>query len=58
MTVNVAAVNDAPVAVNDNNAVNEDATVTGNILTNDTDQNGDALSVSTILAGTTGTARP
>ena len=51
--------NNAPVAVDDTAAVNEDATVTGNVLTagtDDSDPDGNALSVSAILAGTSGTA--
>ena len=54
-----AAANTAPTAVDDTAAVDEDATVTGNVLTDgtdDSDPDGDALSVSAILAGTTGTA--
>jgi VCBS repeat-containing protein len=41
--------NDAPVTFNDSNAVNEDASVTGNILTNDIDaQATDTLTVSRV----------
>ncbi|MGC4026056.1 MAG: Ig-like domain-containing protein [Mesorhizobium sp.] len=41
----VDPVNDAPVAVNDVVPVTEDTTVTGNLLTNDSDVDGDALQV-------------
>jgi len=45
--VTVNAVNDAPVAVNDTAATPQDTpVVTGNVLTNDTDVDGDVLSVS------------
>ena len=60
LTINVTALNSPPTAINDTAAVNEDATVAGNVLTDgstdDSDLDGNALSVSTILAGTTGTA--
>jgi VCBS repeat-containing protein len=41
----IAAVNDAPVAVADTAAVKEDAAVTIDVLANDTDVDGDALSI-------------
>ncbi|WP_170214896.1 Ig-like domain-containing protein, partial [Halomonas halmophila] len=41
----VAPVNDAPVGVGDNIPVTEDTPVTDNVLTNDTDPEGDPLSV-------------
>jgi VCBS repeat-containing protein len=60
LTINVTALNSPPTAINDTAAVNEDATAAGNVLTDgstaDGDPDGNALSVSTILAGTTGTA--
>src|SRR5262249_5485934 len=40
---NVAPVNDAPVAQNDTVVTNEDAPVSGNVLANDSDVDGDAL---------------
>jgi VCBS repeat-containing protein len=43
--LSVAAVNDAPVAAAETAAVNEDATVSINVLANDTDVDGDALSI-------------
>jgi len=46
-TVTMIPVNDAPVAVNDTAATPQDTpVVTGNVLTNDTDVDGDVLSVS------------
>ena len=44
VSINVGAVNDAPVAQNDTAAATEDTPVAGNVLTNDTDVDGDALS--------------
>ena len=45
-TITVTSVNDAPVANDDHDACDEDATTTGNVLVNDTDANpGDTLSV-------------
>ena len=45
ITVTVAPVNDPPVAVNDTAATNEDTPVTVAVLANDTDLDGDPLSV-------------
>uniref|UniRef100_UPI002738428D beta strand repeat-containing protein n=1 Tax=Sedimenticola hydrogenitrophicus TaxID=2967975 RepID=UPI002738428D len=46
VTVSVGAVNDAPLAVNDGPvAVTEDSAASGNVLTNDSDPESDALSV-------------
>jgi VCBS repeat-containing protein len=42
---NIIAVNDAPVAVPDVGSTNEDTPVSGNLLTNDTDVDGPALTV-------------
>src|SRR5262249_6740267 len=44
VSISVAAVNDAPVAQNDAAATSEDAPVSGNVLSNDSDVDGDALS--------------
>ncbi|GAB5389127.1 MAG: hypothetical protein Alpg2KO_20950 [Alphaproteobacteria bacterium] len=44
VTITVAAVNDAPVAVNDSRTGNENSNITGNVLANDTDIEGDDLS--------------
>ncbi|MFN5422434.1 MAG: Ig-like domain-containing protein, partial [bacterium] len=58
--ITVSPVNDAPVAIDDTVSANEDTPATGNVLTNDTDADGNALSVSqfeingvTYSAGTT-----
>ncbi|MDD0844068.1 retention module-containing protein, partial [Pseudomonas sp. Gutcm_11s] len=45
ITVGVTPVNDAPVGVNDSITVVEDTPFTGNLLTNDTDVDGDVLTV-------------
>jgi Ca2+-binding RTX toxin-like protein len=51
----VANINDTPVGVNDSNAVNETATATGSVLTNDTDADiGDTLHVSNVSNATSG----
>nr|WP_260619666.1 retention module-containing protein [Pseudomonas sp. B11D7D] len=44
-TITVAPVNDRPVGVNDSITLDEDSTATGNVLSNDRDVDGDALSV-------------
>ena len=59
MTVNVAAVNDAPVAINDTLAATEDTPVTytaAQLLGNDTDVDGDTLTIASVTSGTGGTA--
>ncbi|NTS75633.1 tandem-95 repeat protein [Catenovulum sp. SM1970] len=48
VTVNVTAVNDKPDAVDDTITVNEGASVSGNILSNDSDLENDALSITQI----------
>jgi len=45
VTITVASVNDLPVAGPDSYTINEDSTLTGNVLGNDTDPDGDGLSV-------------
>ncbi|MDH4259948.1 MAG: tandem-95 repeat protein [Gammaproteobacteria bacterium] len=55
VTLTVAGKNDAPHAVNDARNTNEDTTIVGNVLANDTDAEGDALTVTT--AGSFNTAR-
>lgn len=40
ITVNVTAVNDAPIAVNDNPVTNEDSPITFNVVANDSDPDG------------------
>jgi hypothetical protein len=56
VTVTVTAVNDAPTAVNDTTSVNEDAPIAINVIANDTDVDGDDLSVSIVTAPPNGTA--
>ncbi|RFM28396.1 Ig-like domain-containing protein, partial [Chitinophaga silvisoli] len=48
LIITVSTVNDAPVAVDDAITINEDAQGTGNVLTNDTDPDGDALTASVV----------
>ncbi|HEX8466952.1 MAG TPA: Ig-like domain-containing protein, partial [Allosphingosinicella sp.] len=45
LTVTVSGANDAPVANDDSVATDEDNAISGNVLTNDTDVDGEALSV-------------
>ena len=59
VTVNVAAVNDAPVANDDTLAATEDTPVTytaAQLLGNDTDVDGDTLTIASVTSGTGGTA--
>ena len=59
VTVNVAAVNDAPVANNDTLAAAEDTAVTytaAQLLGNDTDADGNPLTIAAVTSGTGGTA--
>ena len=51
ITLNVTPVNDAPVALNDAGNGNEDTPQTGNVLANDTDKDGDTLSVTQFVIG-------
>jgi large repetitive protein len=50
ITVTVAAVNDPPVAVNDNASTAEDTPVTVAVLPNDSDRDGDPLTVTNAIA--------
>src|SRR6202008_197034 len=54
LTITITGTNDAPVDNADSNTIAEDAAapVPGNVLTNDTDVDGDALTVSTTGAQT------
>ncbi|KAI9549349.1 hypothetical protein GHT06_003715 [Daphnia sinensis] len=55
LAITVTAVNDAPVAVDDIISSPEDSPVSGNVLTNDTDVEGNTLTVSGYsIAGSTG----
>jgi CshA-type fibril repeat protein len=51
VTVTVGAINDAPVAVNDDTTTNEDVPVTIPVLANDSDVDGDPLIVTSATAG-------
>ncbi|MEM8686901.1 MAG: tandem-95 repeat protein, partial [Pseudomonadota bacterium] len=51
VTITVNPVNDGPVALNDAASVDEDSAVTINVLANDSDLDGDALSVTAASAG-------
>lgn len=53
LTVNAVATNTAPVAVNDSFTGDQDTNITGNVLGNDSDPDGDALSVMAETVGTT-----
>ena len=53
LTIAVTPVNDAPVAVNDTNTIPEDTVATGNVLDNDTDVEGAALTVTGFEVGIT-----
>ena len=57
LDITVGAVNDAPVATDDTGAASEDTTLTVNaaagVLSNDSDSDGDTLSVTTFTDGTT-----
>ena len=56
LTLNIIAANTAPVAVADSGSGNEDSVLTGNVLTNDGDANGDVLWVTGYsIAGLAGT---
>ncbi|WP_246197909.1 Ig-like domain-containing protein [Chitinophaga agrisoli] len=55
LVFNVSAVNDAPIAVRDSVGVTEDVAATGNVLTNDSDPEGDGLTASLVTAPVNGT---
>ena len=48
VTITLTGVNDAPLAVDDAGATDEDAATAGNVITNDSDPDGDTLSVSEV----------
>ena len=56
VTVTVNPVNDAPNAVNDSATTNEDAPVTINVRANDSDPDGDALTITSVSNPPNGTA--
>ena len=51
LTISIIPVNDAPVAVNDTGTTPEDTTLTGNVLSNDTDVEGATLTVTEFEVG-------
>jgi VCBS repeat-containing protein len=51
VTVTIVGQNDGPQANNDGNSTVEDAAASGNVLTNDSDPDGDTIRVSAIKAG-------
>ncbi|MEW9922552.1 Ig-like domain-containing protein, partial [Marimonas sp. MJW-29] len=55
VTVNVGVINDAPVANTDSASTNEDTPVTLSVLPNDSDVDGDTLSVNSVTNGSNGT---
>ncbi|PVV22441.1 MAG: hypothetical protein B6D78_05085, partial [gamma proteobacterium symbiont of Ctena orbiculata] len=55
VTVTVGGVNDAPVATDDTIGTNEDTPVTVDVLPNDSDPDGDTLTVTSVTQGTNGT---
>jgi gliding motility-associated-like protein len=55
LNITVTAVNDAPIATDNTNTVNEDTPATGNVLTNDTDADGNTLSVTQLSVTVNGT---
>ncbi len=56
VNVDVASVNDGPVAVDDSTTTDEDVAATIDVLVNDTDVEGDSLSVTAVGAPSHGTA--
>ncbi|MEM7379107.1 MAG: Ig-like domain-containing protein, partial [Pseudomonadota bacterium] len=52
LDITINPVNDAPVAVNDTASGDEDTVVTGDVEANDTDVDGDALTVTQFVVGT------
>ncbi|MCA9919637.1 MAG: tandem-95 repeat protein, partial [Anaerolineales bacterium] len=54
VTITVNAVNDAPMAADDSAATDEDTAVTLNVLDNDTDTDGDSLTVDSVTQGSNG----
>ena len=51
LDITITPVNDAPVAVNDTASGNEDTVVTGDVEANDTDVDGDTLTVTQFVVG-------
>ncbi|KXW63489.1 hypothetical protein MPHL43070_01960 [Mycolicibacterium phlei DSM 43070] len=57
VTISVTAVNDAPVAVNDEYTIGEDSALTDNVLTNDFDPDNDDLSAAVVSGPTHGSLK-
>jgi len=57
VTVTISPVNDAPTALNDAVSTPQNTAVTVDVLSNDTDADGDVLTVSTFTQGLNGTVR-
>jgi gliding motility-associated-like protein len=59
LVITIPAVNDVPLAVNDVKSGAEDANITGNVITNDTDPESTSLSISQFtVTGVSGTFNP
>ncbi|MEZ5924679.1 MAG: Ig-like domain-containing protein [Hyphomicrobiaceae bacterium] len=58
VSITVTGVNDPPVAVNDNVTVTEDTPVGGNVMTNDSDVDGDPLTVTAAAVDIDGDGTP
>src|SRR4029079_18940284 len=56
VSITVNAINDAPIAVNDEATTDEDMPASGNVLTNDTDADGDSLTAALQDGPTNGSA--
>ena len=56
VSVTISAVNDAPVAVNDNASTTSNTAVTINVLANDSDQEGDTMTITAVSTPANGTA--
>ncbi|HEX7181652.1 MAG TPA: Ig-like domain-containing protein [Thermoanaerobaculia bacterium] len=54
VSITISAANDSPVAGNDSRSTNEDTAVTISVLTNDSDPDGDTLSISAVTQGAKG----
>ncbi len=54
VSIGVDAVNDAPVAADDSASIQEDTAVTVDVLANDTDAEGDTLSIASVTQGANG----
>ncbi|MDO0978185.1 beta strand repeat-containing protein, partial [Mycolicibacterium frederiksbergense] len=55
VSITVSPVNDTPVAADDTVSTDEDTTLTGNVLSNDTDNDGDTLTATLVDGPTNGT---